>query len=110
MSSTPHPKMLFSEVVDCSRCQWTWSLGGRTGDARFPQGVQAWLALTCHALNALAGVKKKAPLVRQGAQVSRVLETLKSRISRFLSLFKPEVVSPLDVWNDVLAKKNFLRW
>lgn len=39
------------------------------------------------------------------AQVSRVLETLKSRISRFLSLFKPEVVSPLDVWNDVLAKR-----
>ena len=43
-----------------------WSLGGRTGDARFPQGVQAWLALTCHALNVLAGVKKKAPLVGSG--------------------------------------------
>ena len=74
----------------------------QTGDAC---ETSAWLQLVCHGLNRLAGIKKAAPPVRQGAQVTRVLACLKSRIDRFLSLFSPLVVAPSEIWQDVLSKK-----
>ena len=81
-----------------------WSRGPNSGDAReYP--VQAWETLICFALNQLSGCKKGAPQKRQGEQVRVVLENLRSRITRFLSLFKPEVVCPGDLWEDVLSKR-----
>ena len=70
-----------------------------------PAGVQAWLPLVCHALNLLAGCKKKAPSVRKGAQVKRVVTNLESRIGRFLGLFSNEDVDPETVWNELKVKK-----
>ena len=82
-----------------------WSLEHRSGDARCDPGVQAWIQLTCHALNVLAGCKKGAPSERKGAQTARVLENLRGRIQRFLFLFKNGVVCPFSVWDDVTSKR-----
>ena len=70
------------------------NLGRAPGDACSSPEVEAWLALVCHSLNRLAGVKKSAPRFRQGAQVQRVVGCLRNRIGRFLSLFRPSVVPP----------------
>ena len=81
------------------------NLGRAPGDACSSPEVEAWLALVCHSLNRLAGVKKSAPRFRQGAQVQRVVGCLRNRIGRFLSLFRP-VLSPLVlVWEDVISKR-----
>eukprot|EP00435_Cladocopium_sp_Y103_P016708 s1499_g4.t1 len=82
-----------------------WSLGQDPGEVRGNAGVQTWEALVCFSLNLLAGCKKSAPRRRQGAQVTRVLECIRDRISRFLPMFSPLVVSPDETWKDVLSKK-----
>ena len=69
-------------------------------------GVQAWLSLTCHALNLLSGCKKTAPAERTGKRVTEVVEGLRTRVERFLALFQsPARVDPDEVWKDVIDKK-----
>lgn len=67
--------------------------------------VKAWVNIVCLALNLLSGWKKKMPARRHGAQVKRVVETLRNRVERFLGLFEPRKVSPEDLWNDLKRKR-----
>ena len=68
-------------------------------------GVQAWVNILCLGLNRLAGWKKKAPRVRKGAQVARVLSVLRSRVERFLALFTTHNWDPELLWEDLKKKK-----
>ena len=70
------------------------------------QEVQAWLALTCYALNGLAGWHGPTPKARKSKQAARALECIEDRIRRFLR--SCHVCSPLnaaEVWEDLKRKK-----
>ena len=67
--------------------------------------VQAWVNILCLALNRLSGWKKEAPLRRKGAQVGRILGSLRLRVEQFLGIFKPMFYDPQVLWEELKKKK-----
>ena len=93
---------LFPLPVDFSKflaVQWP------LGDFSRELCVDSWLNLVAMALNRLNGSSGPYPKQRTGRPVKKCVETLRTRVSRFLQQPLDGPVDHKQVWADVLSKK-----